>query len=358
MKYKNVIVVLLFSLAIFLRFYCIEHQNIWFDESYSWDQTHNSIFQIIKYSAQWDVHPPLYYIILKYWISILGDSTTGMRSLSLVFNIGTMFFVYLILKNQKNTLTLFIALLLMAVSPYQIYFSNETRMYSQLAFFNIASIYYYIKLYNNDWQNKFHVFAFIIMTVFGLYTHLVAIITTGVLLVHFGYKVFIKSDTKVLRSYLTKRFILTLGGIALLFIPWLLVLWSFQAGNVGGQVWRAKIEIYEELYEVLRIFSVPFVGMYYWPKLNGFIICSIFLVLLPVSNFKAFKHKPIITLSVLAPLMLLLIALLVIRRQYDMARYMFSLSPVVIILFAFIIEESNKYIRPVVFVAVLLIYKQ
>ena len=50
-----------------MRVYGIEQKNLWFDELYSWHISEGSAKQIIIETSG-DIHPPFYYIVLKYWI--------------------------------------------------------------------------------------------------------------------------------------------------------------------------------------------------------------------------------------------------------------------------------------------------
>ena len=88
-----------------------------------------------------DIHPPLYYILLRGWREFLGDSEFGLRSFSAFAGIltvaatialGRLFFHTRagppIGRSDPNPCCAFLA----AVNPALVYYSQETRMYSLL----------------------------------------------------------------------------------------------------------------------------------------------------------------------------------------------------------------------------------
>src|SRR5580765_10036 len=56
------------------------------DESFSWRLTQYSTLSLINRTSA-DVHPPLYYLVLKVWIAVVGDSVLAVRGLSVFFGV-------------------------------------------------------------------------------------------------------------------------------------------------------------------------------------------------------------------------------------------------------------------------------
>ena len=77
-------------------------------------------------------HSPLYFVLLKFWINIFGQSEFVMRSLSFVFGIMTVVLSYVVAK-KISPKPLYPALIC-AVSPVLVLFSAEVRMYSMVIF--------------------------------------------------------------------------------------------------------------------------------------------------------------------------------------------------------------------------------
>ncbi|MGB4872356.1 MAG: hypothetical protein WBP47_20040 [Candidatus Promineifilaceae bacterium] len=75
------LVVVLLWLAMGLRFHNLGAQSFWNDEGNSARLSERTIQLIIEGTAS-DIHPPLYYLLLRGWRELFGDSEFGLRSLS------------------------------------------------------------------------------------------------------------------------------------------------------------------------------------------------------------------------------------------------------------------------------------
>ena len=126
------LVVLIVSLAAGLRFHELGRQSLWADEGNSAVMAVRSLVQIAVSAAN-DIHPPLYYWLLRLWTQIAGVSEAGLRSLSAV--LGTLLVLVTIGLGMRlgGTILGLVVGLLAAVSPFQIYYSQEARMYILLA---------------------------------------------------------------------------------------------------------------------------------------------------------------------------------------------------------------------------------
>ena len=183
-------------------------QSLWRDEAFSYLLAKKNIFQIIILTAK-DFNPPLYYLILHYWIKIFGSSEIALRSLSFIFFWATLYAVYLFLSNifKFSLKKSFFYLLFFLINPLFLYYAFEARMYLMFAFFATLSFY---SLYKKN--SKLYLFS----TIFGLYTHYFMIL---ILVTHY----FINKNRGQLKAFLS-------------FVPWLLLVF-FQKGIVNGSFW-------------------------------------------------------------------------------------------------------------------------
>ncbi|RQH12178.1 glycosyltransferase family 39 protein [Okeania hirsuta] len=108
-------------LATGLYFYNIGTESMWKDELYSVNDTKVkiSLFRV----------RPIYYIVLKFWM-LFGTSDSWLRSLSVVFGLGSVFLIYQLGRRVAGEVTGLIAALLLALSPLFINFAQMVRMYS------------------------------------------------------------------------------------------------------------------------------------------------------------------------------------------------------------------------------------
>ena len=68
----------------FLRVFHLTAESIWLDEAFSVSISGLSVPQIVQAAAP-DVHPPLYYFLLHYWMMVFGTSESAVRLLSVFF---------------------------------------------------------------------------------------------------------------------------------------------------------------------------------------------------------------------------------------------------------------------------------
>jgi uncharacterized membrane protein len=153
------IAILILWLATGLRFLGLDAQSFWNDEGNSARLSERSLSLIIEGTAS-DIHPPLYYISLRGWRELLGESEFGLRSFSAFAGIltvaatlalGRLFFTQ---RDRKAGLRfILIAAFLAAINPTLIYYSQETRMYAILALLAAVSMIFLWRWLNAERSN-------------------------------------------------------------------------------------------------------------------------------------------------------------------------------------------------------------
>lgn len=114
------------------------NQSLWLDEATTSNvASHFSFKEILTVFSPNDFHPPLYYMMMKIWVNIFGNSEISLRIPSIIFGVATIYIVYKISKN-------YLAPLLLATSGLAIYYSQEARMYSLTAFLVTLVFYLFI----------------------------------------------------------------------------------------------------------------------------------------------------------------------------------------------------------------------
>lgn len=133
-------------LGLILRLITI-NQSFWLDEATSGMVVRNySVGEIMGVFARADFHPPLYYLILKAWSGAVGTGEVGLRLLSVMAGLVTIYVVYLIGKEMGDRSLGILAALLMAVAPLHVYYSQEARMYALAAMWVTIAVYFFIKV--------------------------------------------------------------------------------------------------------------------------------------------------------------------------------------------------------------------
>ena len=168
---------LVLLLAAALRFYRLDGQSLWADEGNSVALAERSLAEI-TYGAAYDIHPPLYYYLLHFWVGPFGTSEFAVRSLSAVIGILLVGLTFLISRRLFDPWVGLVAAFLSAISPFQVYYSQEARMYILLAALSALSIYFFLRFMEAETaetgrQQPLSLWAgfYILAAVLALYTH-------------------------------------------------------------------------------------------------------------------------------------------------------------------------------------------
>jgi hypothetical protein len=129
-----------------LRVFTIGSKGMWLDETFSVWLAHHSIPDMLQWIVRIDQHPPLYYILLHYWIALNGDTPSSVRLLSALFGTATIPIIYLIGKRMSGAMVGLAAAVFLALSPFNIYYAQETRMYTLLTFNAAVAIVALVRL--------------------------------------------------------------------------------------------------------------------------------------------------------------------------------------------------------------------
>lgn len=132
-------------LGLVLRLVNLGVEPYWGDEVLSLDIAKHfaKIPDLIAYLKVVEVHPPLYYFMLHYWIAWLGTGEFAVRFLSLLFGLGVIVMGYYLARSlfpRVPQIALWAALLI-AVLPFQVEYSQEARPYIIFCFFALVQAY-------------------------------------------------------------------------------------------------------------------------------------------------------------------------------------------------------------------------
>jgi uncharacterized membrane protein len=220
------------------------HQSIWFDESYGAYLTRFSFTDIITLTAV-DVHPPLYYCLLKIWSNIFGYTDFAMRFMSVFFGAIAIVFAFQWLKRSFGVKAAAIAGLFMSISPIFIRYGQEMRMYTLAAAIIFAATYVFTLAI--DTRKRKHWVIYALLIALGMWTHyFVALIWLAqliYLLIIYRHKISLKNIPATYRAAMSnpqgKNIIVAYFLAIIFYLPWLPLL-VFQTALVQGGFWIAQ----------------------------------------------------------------------------------------------------------------------
>lgn len=325
---KIIILLLIISAVTALRIYRIDQKNLWFDEVYSWHISQGSVERIVAETTG-DIHPPFYYIILKYWTEIFSDSVISMRLLSVLLSVLSLYFIYRIsLIFLKSDNLAYLVLLLYAVSPLNIYYSQEVRMLNLNLFLSLGSVYFFTSL--TESRKKGHSMLYIVFTTLAVYTHyfgLLILFTEMIISILIIIK--IPEGKKRAIKILTYTIV-----VNILYLPWYPV---FIIQSAKGQPWRQEQNLTKAFGDLRDYFKDMFFSSYYSYESKGIIIlaefsCAILLILILYilytmwkSRNKLIQDKLFISLFFFIPLSASLI--ITLNQSILLSRYLSTVIP-------------------------------
>jgi mannosyltransferase len=129
-----------------LRVLLLGTKGMWLDETFSVWMASHSVVDMLHWIVRIDQHPPLYYLLLHFWIPLNGEAPYYDRLLSVLFGTATIPIIYLIGKRISGIMAGVAAAAFLALNLFNIYYAQETRMYTLLAFNAAVAIYALVRL--------------------------------------------------------------------------------------------------------------------------------------------------------------------------------------------------------------------
>src|SRR3989344_749914 len=116
-------------------------QSVWRDEAFSILAAQRPLSFIF---TNLGIEPPLYYLLLHFWMKLFGTSEIAARSLSFLgFGFATVIIIYWAEKLFKRHWLSWYLPLIFFVNPMLLYYAFEVRTYGWFMFFATLSIYSY-----------------------------------------------------------------------------------------------------------------------------------------------------------------------------------------------------------------------
>ncbi len=203
------------------RLWGIADSCLWFDEIFSVHAAEQPWDNLLWFVAQDLVHPPLFYALLRVWISVGGESIPWLRLLPVAFSIIAIVPFVLIGRELKlRATTTCLGLFLLAVNGSLINYTQRVRMYTLLMLLSLVSIWLFTRYFNRGKG----LILLCVVNVFLVYTH------------YFGGLVIASEITAILLFQRIKwRGTIAIFATALIaFFPWLITVIS--AARSGSEL--------------------------------------------------------------------------------------------------------------------------
>jgi len=215
---------LIFGLFVAARLWRLTAYSVRADEIFSIQAARRGWLDLVRYVIRDIVHPPLFYMLLKVWIGIGGESEGWLRLFPVLTAVATICpFVLLCREFKLKASEVNLAFMLIAVNGYLIYFAQELRMYSLLLLLTLSSLWLFAKFLNASTTIAAHVLALFGANLLLVYTH------------YYGWLVVVGESFLLLlwaRNKLS-AFLFSVAALIVCFSPWAYRVTSVTVAVVG-----------------------------------------------------------------------------------------------------------------------------
>lgn len=272
-------------------------QTIWLDEALTGSYIRMGWGELLAFTTT-DVHPPLYYLIVKLGITLFGDHVYVVKLFSYLPFVLMLLLTVVKVRKEYGNRTTFLMLAFLCTTPCIIERNAEMRMYQWAMFFVYAFalwLFVAVKMQaRKDW---------LICLLFGLcaaYTHYYALIAVALLYAFFFFTNI--RNKKMVISILQNGVISVVG-----YLPWLLVFLG-QAKTLKETGWWQESGLgFADIYEYVVF---PFTEKTGYEAL--LFLGLLFAVILCLILVKGLEYKLETAAAISTYLLLILLGILVV----------------------------------------------
>lgn len=340
---KTVLVVLLLVLAAVSVGLSTFFQSLRLDESQSIWVALKPIPTLIRLTAQ-DVHVPLYFVLLHFWIKFFGSGIYAVRSLSFIFYILTLVVFYRLVRLAAARDVALLSLVLFSLSPFMIWYSLEARMYTLLTFVSTLSHLLFLQFLRSQGRGRA---GLLLSALLGFYTHYFFVFLFASQLLYLLWR----------QRGLLLPFLLQSALAVALFLPWVGYVFSLGAASTTQPLIPTPGS-----FNLLQLFAVFLFG-FHDPVLEGLLVAfwplGALMILLVFTQRMAVEVENLdyFLLSTFLPILLVFV-LSIIFKPIFLARYLIFTIPSWFVLLSFALlnfpPKVSRLLIPTVVVVMLI----
>ncbi len=191
-------------------------QSVWFDEAYSISLAGRPLAELLHLTAV-DVHPPLYYLLLKAWAGLFGWGELALRSFGAVCTALAVGVMALVIKKLFNVRVMMWVLPFITLASFVLRYGFEIRMYALASLIAIAATYVLVCALRAQGKKAllgWIVYAFLVAA--GVYT---LYYTSFIWFAHLLWLTFVVREKG--QPIFKQPWVAAYAGAVLLFLPWL-----------------------------------------------------------------------------------------------------------------------------------------
>lgn len=272
--------------AFALRVVRLDGQSLWGDELWSLHHVSAPVAGVLENVRADGTAPPMYYLLLHFWVKVAGSSAFALRFPSVVW--GTLLTPAMFVFGTRllGRRVGWVAAALQVMAPFYIFYSQEARAYIQMTLFSVMASYFFLRL--GERNRSAYVWAgYVVTGLMAVGSHYFA---WPVLLAH-GLLWMGRAAWAALRRRRGEkgwqwRYLTAYAVILLFYAPWIAYVWARAHGLSSAQQ-RMAMPLTAIVPRLLNDFSIeaPVItgtpGDVQWPALGPFLLCLLLALLWP-----------------------------------------------------------------------------
>ena len=318
-------------------------QSLWFDEAYSVFVAKLPLDFSFDVLISDGVHPPLYYLLQRVTLP-LGEGEAALRLPSMLIGVFAIPLIYLVGHQLANERTALVAALLVALSPFLIWYSQEARMYSPLMTLSVLIMLTYTRTLRPD-RHRGASALFAISSSLAYLTHYFALFLPLIQLAHIGV------NFRRLHGVLRRWTFLQLLAVLPLLV-WVYQIYQ-QPEAFFGIGW-IKVPQLVDLWHTLLNFSLGFVSAFDAIRWGAALLLVALAFLGARSGWRVETGASLVVLWALLPI--ILTYLFSLRRPVYIDRFLILSAPAWLLLAAKGLDSFRKRAFTVAVSAVVLLW--
>lgn len=235
---SRTVFLLIFVIAVVLRIFGWNSYDLWFDELGSNLYSAENISRMAELSdvsksdmfyqrIKNDPHSAAYYALVYMFTGIFGDGHI-IRWISIVFSAMALVVFYRLARLFFDRPASLMALLLLSVNPFHIWYAQEARVYAMASFFSLAMMYSFFKGISS--KKLLYWIGFGVTGILSIFCSYYSVMLIGISSALF----LLKENRKAVKPWLIA--VAIIAGVSSLFLPVL----SDQISFVQSEFWLPK----------------------------------------------------------------------------------------------------------------------
>jgi mannosyltransferase len=261
----------LFGLNAITKLFYLTSEDIGLDEPFSIYHAQFPVPVLVDQLKAYN-NPPLYEIILHFWIRIFGISPLSVRILPMLFASFCPVALFYLAKGNFSSAVGVLSSLLLSFSSLLMYYAHDCRVYSLFVLLAILSVHFYIRCVFRLERRIFSLVMFVICSTLLVYAH------------YFGFFVLMLLGLHLLifARRIILRIAICFGSILVLYLPHLYPFIIRLGDSVSQGTWVEPPDGIESLYNSL------------WAYSNFPVVTVTCIVILVISAFKFLKAGAVV----------------------------------------------------------------